>query len=161
MTDRRIERTPMLALIVALATGCTLLLGGESGIEQCRTCRLEREVWITESGTTVSSTSSTPCSVWVAENVVDHEHAWTRTGCWEDASGIYCFRAGEDTIGSWDDWLEYLQSLSPEELARILELAAGDEEAMAETRAAFHEWRASKPTQTDATPAPPRSPEAF
>ena len=83
-----------LLLVVSVPLTLFGLLAWPGGSQRCDNCRLEREVRVLASVEVPIWVSSTECSRWVSRNLPDHEHRWTRVGCWSTLSGFACYFGG-------------------------------------------------------------------
>ena len=112
------------------------------GNEVCLGCREEHALVQRFGFTSVAETTPNACSRWIAQAVPDHEHRWSKTGCWDAPlkSVNECFPVPAQLGAPARDWLAYLKAIPHKSVASTLAHMQSDESVL-DTVAAFDFWR--------------------
>lgn len=128
-------------LVIWLGAVLCIWQSSARGTRVCRGCRVEERVVQVFGHTFVAEQMGNECSNWVLDQVPEHRHGWTRSGCWESGSMTSCHWG---LLPMATPWLDYLQGLSAERLRAALDRVAHSRLSPQRAHALWERWRAKK-----------------
>ncbi|GJM22450.1 MAG: hypothetical protein DHS20C15_23650 [Planctomycetota bacterium] len=126
---------------------------GRRGTEGCPGCRAKREVHLEGETYTVTSASSADVSIWIADNVPRHEHAWEREGCWTSISDSGMSSSMQASLTAYridnELWARFLQASEADDVPGLVRIMTHGGTEFASLLTSIRTWGEAHPVSDD------------